>query len=70
MRVKYVNPGFDYMIKSITAFQGEDESSFWSESLFHFYPQLDKSAFQGSRKTRRNTLKTHCVLFTEILRVR
>ena len=33
----------DYMVNSIMMFQKEDESSFWSEPLFHFYPQLDKA---------------------------
>lgn len=42
MEVTFVNPGVDYMIENITAFQTEDESAFWSEPLYHFYPQLDK----------------------------
>lgn len=37
-----MNPGVDYMIERIMAFQTEDESAFWSEPLYHFYPQLDK----------------------------
>lgn len=43
MEVTYVNPGVDYMIDRIMAFQTEDESAFWSEPLYHFYPQLDKA---------------------------
>ena len=31
------------MIEKIMEFQTGDESSFWSEPLYHFYPQLDKS---------------------------
>lgn len=42
MEVTFVNPGVDYMIERIMAFQTEDESAFWSETLYHFYPQLDK----------------------------
>lgn len=42
MEVTFVNPGVDYMIERIIAFQTEDESAFWSEPLYHFYPQLDK----------------------------
>lgn len=43
MEVTFVNPGVDYMIEEIMAFQTEDESAFWSEPLYHFYPQLDKT---------------------------
>ena len=41
MEITFVNPGVDYMIERIMAFQTEDESAFWSEPLYHFYPQLD-----------------------------
>ena len=43
MEVTFVNPGADYMIERIMAFQTEEESAFWSEPLYHFYPQLDKA---------------------------
>ena len=42
MEITFVNPGVEYMIERIIAFQTEDESAFWSEPLYHFYPQLDK----------------------------
>ena len=43
MEVTFVNPGMECMIERIMAFQTDDESAFWSEPLFHFYPQLDKA---------------------------
>ena len=43
MEITFVNPGIDYMIDKIIAFQTEEESAFWSEPLYHFYPQLDKA---------------------------
>lgn len=43
MKVTFVNPGVDYMIQRIMDFQTEEESAFWSEPLYHFYPQLDKA---------------------------
>ena len=43
MEVTCVNPGADYMIERIMDFQTEAESAFWSEPLYHFYPQLDKA---------------------------
>ena len=42
MEVTFINPGVDYMIQSIMHFQAEGEAEFWSEPLYHFYPQLDK----------------------------
>lgn len=42
MNVEFKNPGIDYMIERILDFQTETESVFWSEPLYHFYPQLDK----------------------------
>ena len=43
MEVTFINPGVDYMIQSIMHFQAEGESEFWSEPLYHFYPQLDRT---------------------------
>lgn len=42
MEITFVNPGVDNMIQGIMAFQTEGETAFWSEPLYHFYPQLDK----------------------------
>ena len=43
MDIEFVNPGVDYMIQRMMDFQTEDESAFWSEPLYCFYPQLDKA---------------------------
>ena len=43
MNIEFINPGVDYMIQRILDFQTEAESAFWSEPLYHFYPQLDKA---------------------------
>ena len=42
MELTFFNPGVEYMIQRIMDFQTEDESAFWTEPLYHFYPQLDK----------------------------
>ena len=47
MEVTFVNPGADYMICGILAFQAEGEAAFWSEPLYHFYPQLDRGYAEG-----------------------
>lgn len=55
MEVTFVNPGVEYMIQSILAFQSEEESGFWSEPLYHFYPQLDRSYAAGLSFPERKT---------------
>jgi hypothetical protein len=43
MDITFMNPGVDYMIEQAMLFQTEDEASFWTEPLYYFYPQLDKT---------------------------
>ena len=43
MEVTFINPGVDYMVQSILYFQTEGEAEFWSEPLYRFYPQLDRT---------------------------
>ena len=43
MDIRYTDPGFDYSIDSIFLFQTEDETPFWTDSLYYFYPQLDRA---------------------------
>lgn len=43
MEITFINPGADYMIDQIMEFQTEDESAFWAEPLYRFYPQLDRA---------------------------
>lgn len=43
MEITFINPGVDYMIHQIMEFQGEDETAFWSDSLYYFFPQIDKT---------------------------
>lgn len=47
MDVTFVNPGVDYMLGQIMGFQTEDTTAFWSEPLYQFYPQLDKTYAAG-----------------------
>ena len=42
MNLRCINPGADQMIQHIMAFQSESESNFWTEPLYHFYPQLER----------------------------
>lgn len=68
MDVKFNNPGVDYMIDRIMAFQTEKESGFWSEPLYHFYPQLDKEyaanlSFSARKEYIERTLRS---VYTEL----
>lgn len=47
MEVRFVDPGAAYMIESILAFQGDEQSDFWAKPLYHFYPQLDRTYAAG-----------------------
>lgn len=62
MELTVLNPGFEYMIEGIMAFQTEDTSAFWSEPLYHIYPQLDKKyadslSFPDRKKYMEEVLK-------------
>jgi hypothetical protein len=46
MNITYVNPGFQAMIDSIMLFQTDGETSYWSDSIFYFFPKLNKDVFQ------------------------
>ena len=47
MNITYKNPGYDHSIDSILLFLTGDETPFWSEPIFHFYPQLDKNTLSS-----------------------
>lgn len=68
MEVTFFNPGVDYMIDRIMAFQTEDESAFWSEPLYYFYPQLDKAYAQSLPFTERKVYieRTMRAVYTEL----
>ena len=47
MEVTFYNPGVDYMIKQILAFQTEEDTPFWSEPLYHFSIRISISHAAG-----------------------
>lgn len=47
MNLTFYNPGIDSMVRSILEFQTDGEAAFWSDSLYYFYPQLDKEKAKG-----------------------
>ena len=71
MEITFVNPGANYMIQQIMAFQTENESAFWSEPLFHFYPQLDKVHTNSLPLLRRREYIEHTLraVYTELEKV-
>lgn len=42
MNVTYKNPGFEHSINSILLFQTNEQTPYWSEAVFYFYPQINK----------------------------
>lgn len=45
MELHFCDPGLDYSLNIIMDFQQSDLSDWWKESLFHFYPQIDRKHF-------------------------
>ncbi len=53
MESTFKNPGFLYSLNSIMLFQEDGESNYWSDGLFYFYPELDKTFAQSLEQGRR-----------------
>lgn len=47
MKVKCINPGFEYMIDIIMEFQTPEWTNFWSEPLYYHFKELDKEYAQA-----------------------
>ena len=47
MDITFLVPDAAPMLDSIIAFQSGNESAFWSEPLFHFYPELDRELIRA-----------------------
>lgn len=62
MNIVYSDPGFDYMIEHIMYFQTDGETPYWSDALFHFFPQLD------GEKAAKLPFDEKCDYIREILR--
>lgn len=46
MELHFCDPGRDYSLDIITEFQQSDLSDWWKDSLFHFYPQIDRTEYE------------------------
>lgn len=53
MELLYRNPGLKYSVDSIMEFQNEEQSEWWRESLFAFYPQIDRERFESLKANQR-----------------
>ena len=45
MELHFQDPGLEYSLSSIMEFQAPGVSDWWRNSLFHFYPQVDRTRF-------------------------
>ena len=52
MKVTYKNPGFQHSINSILLFQTDEQTPYWSDVLFFFYPQLSREEFVKCKPDR------------------
>lgn len=43
MKLTWQEPGFEYSIQSIMQFQTEELNNYWIDSLYYFYPDLNKN---------------------------
>lgn len=43
MHIEFSNPGFEHSIESMLLFQTDGESAYWTDSIYYFYPTLNKS---------------------------
>ena len=53
MNLIYKYPGKEYSINRILEFQGDEQSGFWSEPLFHFFPDIDRDLFKSFNYSQR-----------------
>lgn len=47
MDLRFRDPGLDHSLNMILEFQKPGQSGWWRDSLFHFYPQLDRARFDA-----------------------
>lgn len=45
MKVTYKNPGFKHSVDSILQFQTDQQTPYWSDSVFFFYPDIIREEF-------------------------
>lgn len=68
MKVQYKNPGFQYSIDSIMLFQTAEQTPYWSDALFYFYPQIQKEAVnkRSPAEQKRNLTAALSAVYNEI----
>lgn len=47
MHIEFSNPGFEHSIESMLLFQTEGEAAYWSDAIYYFYPNLDKTIIES-----------------------
>lgn len=72
MQITFDNPGFPYSIQSILLFQTADASDWWRDSLYFFYPQVDRERMEHLAGREREAylrsilLDVYCSLVPEL----
>ena len=59
MKLEFKNPKLDYSIDSILPLHDGTQSEFWIDSLFYFYPQIDKDKWNAFTEVKRREYLKH-----------
>ncbi len=46
MDIHYLNPGFEHSINSILQFQNETDTPYWTDSIYYFYPEIEREKME------------------------
>lgn len=58
MNLEYIYPGIARSVDSILEFTGEDKTAYWSDPIFHFFPDIDKENYKLLNGQQRKQLLT------------
>lgn len=47
MKLEFVNPGFSYSLDSMMLFEESNQSDWWRDANFYFYPMLKKEELRA-----------------------
>ena len=47
MKLEFINPGFSYSLDSMMLFEESNQSGWWRDANFYFYPMLKKEELEA-----------------------
>lgn len=58
MKLVYINECVEYSVKTILEFSNNTQTSYWSDCIFDFYPEIDKDNFKNMNKDEKSKFLT------------